>query len=322
MRQASLYRYTLPLQSGLVLKDIQLFERKGLLVHLSEGGREGWGEIAPLPTFSVESLEQAEAAAKIALAAWKKGGDLNLEAIPPSSAFGLSMAHYELHQKLAEKADFSTIPLCTDYSEQTLSRLKDKSLAKLKIGRSLPELDGKMTYAILNALPKLMLRLDANRAWSLEDAMRFAEQLPHKYRQRIAFIEEPCCCPLESIQFAQYSGLQIAWDETSRQAGFNLEKSANVSAVILKPTLVGSVEKCLAIIQQAKKCNLNVVISSSLESSLGLTQLARFAAQYTPHSVSGLDTLNLMTYQLLREWRGSSLPVLNIDNSYIKFVYF
>jgi O-succinylbenzoate synthase len=45
------------------------------------------------------------------------------------------------------------------------------------------------------------------------------------------------------------------------------------------------------------------VISSSIESSLGLTQLARIAAWLTPDTIPGLDTLNLMQAQLIRRGR-------------------
>ncbi len=59
------------------------------------------------------------------------------------------------------------------------------------------------------------------------------------------------------------------------------KKEPNLTAIIIKPTLVGSLEKCVNLIQQAQKQGLVAVISSSLESSLGLTQLARIAQQYT-----------------------------------------
>jgi O-succinylbenzoate synthase len=45
------------------------------------------------------------------------------------------------------------------------------------------------------------------------------------------------------------------------------------------------------------------VISSSIESSLGLTQLARIAAWLTPQTLPGLDTLALMRAQLVRRGR-------------------
>ncbi len=40
--------------------------RDGLFIRLQEGEREGWGEISPLPGFSVETLEEAQ----MALLAW------------------------------------------------------------------------------------------------------------------------------------------------------------------------------------------------------------------------------------------------------------
>ena len=43
------------------------------------------------------------------------------------------------------------------------------------------------------------------------------------------------------------------------------------------------------------------------------TQLARIAAWLTPDTVPGLDTLNLMQAQLLREWPASTLPCLDAE---------
>lgn len=73
MRKANLYRYQLPIQTGVVLRK-KLHERAGLVVFLQEQEQVGWGEIAPLPTFSEESLSQAESQAKKlvkSLAKWR-----------------------------------------------------------------------------------------------------------------------------------------------------------------------------------------------------------------------------------------------------------
>lgn len=59
MRAAQLYRYRLPMDAGVVLRERRLTTRDGLLVRLSENGREGWGDIAPLPGFSRETLDAA-----------------------------------------------------------------------------------------------------------------------------------------------------------------------------------------------------------------------------------------------------------------------
>ena len=58
---------------------------------------------------------------------------------------------------------------------------------------------------------------------------------------------------------------------------------------------------------------LTAVISSSIESSLGLTQLARIAAWLTPDTIPGLDTLDLMQAQQVRRWPGSPLPLVEVD---------
>lgn len=62
-------------------------------------------------------------------------------------------------------------------------------------------------------------------------------------------------------------------------------------------------------VQAAHALGLTAVISSSIESSLGLTQLARIAARLTPDTIPGLDTLDLMQVQQVRRWPGSTPPL-------------
>ena len=60
---ASLYRYRLPLSQPLRFHDRQISVREGLLLKWENS----WGEIAPLPGFSKETLEEAEAEALLCL---------------------------------------------------------------------------------------------------------------------------------------------------------------------------------------------------------------------------------------------------------------
>ena len=84
--------------------------------------------------------------------------------------------------------------------------------------------------------------------------------------------------------------------------------------MVIKPTLTGSLERVKAQVAAAHALGLTAVISSSLESSLGLTQLARIAAWLTPQTIPGLDTLDLMQTQLIRCWPGSLLPCGAIED--------
>ncbi|HGY5981928.1 TPA: o-succinylbenzoate synthase, partial [Klebsiella michiganensis] len=70
MRQAQVYRWQLPMDAGVVLRERRLKTRDGLLLRLRDGEREGWGEISPLPGFSLETLDEAQAALLAWASAW------------------------------------------------------------------------------------------------------------------------------------------------------------------------------------------------------------------------------------------------------------
>lgn len=52
MRNFELYKYSIPVDSQLILRNRFLKKREGLLVKVIFDEDEGWGEIAPLPEFS------------------------------------------------------------------------------------------------------------------------------------------------------------------------------------------------------------------------------------------------------------------------------
>lgn len=312
-RAAALFRYRVPLLPGAALRHGAPGWRDGLLLRLREGAREGWGEVAPLPGFSRESLAQAHAAACAWLAAWQAIEpalpELNGQ---PALAFGSSCALAELAHMLPAPGDYRAVPLHAANTplDALVLALQDAPIAKLKLGHGDPAHEAATVGALFAALPDLVLRLDANRAWSLAQALQFAHGLSPAQRQRIEFFEEPCQSPAHSLRFAQDSGIALAWDETLREPGFTLSAPAGLRALIIKSSLQGSLSHCRQLIEQAQALGLVAVISASIESSLGLGQLARLAAWLTPQTRPGLDTLRMMQAQVLRPWPGSALPLL------------
>lgn len=360
MRAAQLWRYSVAMESGVVLRDRRLTQREGLLVRLQQEQREGWGEIAPLPGFSAETLTQAQQACEGWLTAWlaarphtpglNPGASCavplpddvdappdvavqppddadapspdsanaprwfepaSFDALPPSVAFGLSCACAELTDALPQAANWRSAQLCHGDPDALLLQLQGQTApcVKMKVGLYEAARDGLQVSLLLEALPALQLRLDANRSWTPEQARQFAARLTPRQRARIAFIEEPCRTPAESLQFAAQSGIAIAWDESLRQPGFQRQGAPGVAALVIKPTLTGSIAQLQATIGAARRRGQTVVISSALESSLGLTQLARLARWLTPYTPPGLDTLTLMRQQLVRRWPGCQLPL-------------
>ncbi len=315
MRRAQVYRWQIPMDAGVVLRERRLKTRDGLFVCLTDGSREGWGEISPLPGFSEESLAEAEAALLHWAAGWPHNHACGLPDLP-SVAFGLSCALAELADELPQAANYCAAPLCTgdpDALLPVLSAMEGEKVAKVKVGLYEAVRDGMVVNLLLEAIPDLRLRLDANRAWTPLRAQQFARYVNPAWRHRIAFLEEPCKTRDDSRAFARETGITIAWDESLREADFQFAAEPGVGAVVIKPTLTGSLQKVREQVEAAHALGLTAVISSSIESSLGLTQLARVAAWLTPDTLPGLDTLSLMQSQLLRRWPGSDLPCLTID---------
>ncbi|MEX9783394.1 o-succinylbenzoate synthase [Providencia manganoxydans] len=321
MRKATLYAFSLPMEAGVILRYQRLKTRDGLLVRLEDGENVGWGEISPLPEFSRETLAEATEEAKQKLTEWVSG-QLLIDSLLPSVAFGCSCALAELSGELPEQADYRKAPLCSGDPDDLILRLdamEGEKIAKVKVGLYEAVRDGMVTNLLLEAVPDLKLRLDANRSWTRAKAEGFAKYVNPEYRHRIDFLEEPCKTREESLQYAADTGIAIAWDESVREANFKVEAQAGVAALVIKPTLTGSLTYCRQLVTEAHQHGLQAVISSSIETSFGLTQLARIAHQLTPHTIPGLDTLDLIQSQLIRTWPNSSLPVTQLDELTIEW---
>lgn len=86
--EIALYRYSLPLTQPLTFHEKTIHNREGLLVHWAGI----WSEIAPLPGFSKESLDEAEAETLAYLQAASAGKPLP-DIRMPSVQFGLDCVH-------------------------------------------------------------------------------------------------------------------------------------------------------------------------------------------------------------------------------------
>lgn len=234
----------------------------------------------------------------------------------PSVAFGCSCALAELTGDLPQQADYRKAPLCSGDPDDlilSLDAMDGEKVAKVKVGLYEAVRDGMVANLLLEAVPELKLRLDANRSWTRAKADGFAKYVNPDYRARIAFLEEPCKTREESLQFSAETGIAIAWDESVREEGFKVEAQPGVAAIIIKPTLTGSLSYCRSLVEQAHQLGMQAVISSSIESSFGLTQLARVANWLTPNTIPGLDTVSLIQSQLVRPLPQCQIPVQQLD---------
>ncbi|MCC6143597.1 MAG: o-succinylbenzoate synthase [Candidatus Hydrogenedentes bacterium] len=235
-----LFRYDLPLAKPIPVRGRKLAQRSGLILLLANGhGHFGYGEIAPLPGFSFETLRQAIRQA-IAMANRLKGQPLPVDPIDiaggvaewlhlyPSVRAGISMALASLEaarsgrklaQFLAETSSATvTLNALLNGSRETVLRDAQALQAsgyrtfKLKVGREDPAVEAETVQCLHEALgPDAALRLDANRAWDLETACAFCRQIE---RVPIEYFEEPLYDAADLPRFAAESGRDYALDES------------------------------------------------------------------------------------------------------------
>lgn len=224
--------------------------REGLILQMGDG----WGEIAPLPGFSQETLPQAK---KQTLEVLQK------KAIPtfPSVKFGFFCASKPFDTSPLK------VPLCALHlPKEKCTHLKLK-LKNLKLQEAIS--------LVKEYVGKYHLRIDCNRAWSLSESLEFAS---HFSSSDFEYLEEPVQSYEDLVKFSEITKFPIAVDESLREKSYL--DIPTLKAAIVKPTLQGEIPKL----------SCPIVLSSSYESSLGILQIARLAN----HSSFplGLDTFS------------------------------
>lgn len=300
----NVYRYRQPLSKPLPLKTTTLTGREGFILEMiDQNGLVHYGEASPLPDFSRESIVEALKQLMAAAEYYCSRGVPDQSLLYPSVAFAIESVQFSLGEEQWSQQKVSESPLLVGVDALTLKRLDDwpekwPDEFKLKVGRNDTVQDVGAVHQILDRIPAhVKLRLDANQRWSIDEAIGFARQVPVS---RISYIEEPTPHFEEFPQLFRETGMGYALDETLQGSAVSASLSEmnrfraedGLRAVVLKPTLVGGVSKCLSIANRARKKKVRVVFSSSFESALGLSLIEQLSLQCDPEECPGLDTLS------------------------------
>jgi O-succinylbenzoate synthase len=338
-----LYCYKLHFSEPLTLKGCVLHHREGLLLELTgEGGVVGRGETSPLPGFSRESLDEAAGQLR-GLASSMVGrevtddwvdsdGDFSRELdsidLAPSVRFGLELALWDLY---TASRGSSLAELVTPHPRPTvpvsalISSPPDKALeearcmrsagyeaVKFKVGERAVEEDIELVHALNGELgDDVALRLDANRAWSLEEAERFARSTSGLH---LEYVEEPLADPAQLPSFVGTSGVPVALDESlADMEPEALEEHLYTRAVVLKPTLLGGLSRTLRFAERASDLGMKPVISAAYETGIGTAALVALAAGVGEEGVpAGLDTYRGLAEDVLRPRLDLSTPRVDV----------
>ena len=139
--------------------------------------------------------------------------------------------------------------------------------------------------------PDGRVRVDANGGWTVEQAER---QLSDLSRFGLEYAEQPCATLTELAELRRRIDVPLAADESIRRAEDPLKVRAAGAAdiVVLKAQPLGGVRSALEI---AEQCGLPVVVSSAVDTSVGLAAGVALAAALPelPYAC-GLATMSLL----------------------------
>ena len=220
-------------------------------------GPQGWAEFSPFLEY-----EDAEAATWLAAAidfAWKPQPE------PLRDRIGVN----------------ATIPAIeASQVAEVLARFAGCRTAKVKVaepGQTLAD-DIARVRAVREAMgPEGRVRVDANGLWNVDEA----EHAVHALNEfDLEYVEQPCATVPELAELrtrVKYMGIPVAADESIRKSSDPLavarEKAADL--LVIKAQPLGGITHALQIITAA---GLPVVVSSALDTAVGLSQGAALAA--------------------------------------------
>jgi O-succinylbenzoate synthase len=200
----------------------------------------------------------------------------------------------------------ATLPAVpTDQILQTLEKFGSFKTVKIKVcekGEDLAQ-DLERVLFVAQHFPRATLRLDANGGYTVSQAMELAAKLP---LERIDYFEQPVASVAELSKLKERLSqaglsLKIAADESIRKTTDPLEvaRAGAADIAVLKVQPLGGIENALAI---ARESGLEVVVSSALETSIGLAQNLHLALALPSMNYDcGLGTLNLMAGDICAE---------------------
>jgi len=202
----------------------------------------------------------------------------------------------------------ATLPaVAPDQVTKVLGQFGSFNTVKIKVaegGQKLSD-DVDRIMAVRAAYPDAKLRLDANGKWSVDLALSFTKAL-FKQGIQLEYLEQPVATIGEMAELrvkllTERIPVKIAADESVRKVSdpFAVAHAQAADILVLKAAPLGGVSHALEI---ARGSGLPVVISSALDSSVGLSMGAHLAAALPELQFDcGLATAALLAGDVTRD---------------------
>ncbi|QSG02262.1 o-succinylbenzoate synthase [Natranaeroarchaeum sulfidigenes] len=314
---AEMVAFDLPLTSPLSTAAGWIERREGWALRIDSGGTTGLGEATPLPgwteslsacragiTDAVEQLNADDPAAALAV----------VEELPAARhAVSLALADLRatendepLYRSLGSVGRTTRVPVNAtigDVGPDVAATAAHEALGegfraiKLKVGNRPIEKDVDRVEAVREAVgPNVAIRVDANGAWSREQARHALTLLSGTI---LDYVEQP----LEADDLAglaelrELTGIDMALDESLASHSFEEIQGADAADVlVLKPMALGGLDRARRIARDARREGIRPVITTTIDGVV-----ARAGAVHLAASLPGIDACGLATGGMLAE---------------------
>lgn len=229
-------------------------------------GSHGWGEFSPFLEY-----DDAEAAPWLA-----------------SAIEGATTPKPQLYR--SSVAINGTIPALNDPQDlkAIVNSFPGVNTFKIKVGNNLVE-DLARVNVIRQLRPNAKVRIDVNGLWSVAQAEEFLSSVGE-----VEYVEQPCATLEELRELKVRTSVKIVGDEILRKASnpFEIDLSGAIDFLMLKVQPLGGIKRAHAL---AEHHNLPIVVSSALESAVGINYGLMLAASFEKMNFDcGLGTGSLL----------------------------
>lgn len=326
IRRVTAAPFRIPFRRPLVIAGSTVRERAGILIRVcGAGGGVGIGEASGHPLDSADGLREAVRDLEGAESLLRQLSVEALENLPgmldamasPIARAGLAMACYDLAARaiaapLAEvlggkRRDRVRVNAFIDELEPRRAAAAALAVVRrgfrcLKVKLQPANVAGDVArVAAMRAAvgPEVAIRADANAAWGVAEAVAAIGKLA---AYDLEYVEQPVADIAGLAAVRKLVTVPIAADEcvTDAEAVEELAAARAADLVIVKPTLLG-VPMALAVLRAARGCGIGAVITSAMETSVGIAAALQLAAaQPDPVRAAGLATAGLLVGDLVR----------------------
>ena len=300
--------YTLTLKQTLQNAKNQYSKKDGFIIEIITDHEIGYGDISPLQGFSKETIQEIGWTFQAFLKTIDFNIDYSFDEILdlveihcseiPSLHFAMDTALYDIKgkkhnmpiSKLLNPKCNNQIKLSSIYLHGNVIKKLGVNCIKYKLGMRPIDQDIKILHSISKHNPSIKFRFDANQCYTLEIFITIYQQLKSF---NIDYFEEPIKKPDKNIlqKIKKQSNTNIAIDESIHDGNNYASwiRAGLIDVVIIKPSIFGGYKKILTLCQLCKQHQIKIILSSSLESSLGNMATMHLAAAIENNHEHGLN---------------------------------